>query len=353
MAMLKTQSVLITGANKGIGLELVKQLINSPVPPAQILATFWQSSSTQVKARDNFCQLVGSIGAAMRMDRAESDGRLLADGGGCGFSWRFEAAVATRASSWCLQLATAKLLQQLETVATAAAAGSSGWWPWQGDICSRNGTRCCGGLTEAPSCNRPKARIPGIDVTDSASIRRAVDRVEAILGNSGLNLLINNAGINSHVTLETVTAEDMMMVYQTNVVGPLLVVQAFLPLLKKAAQTLDMEKMSCNKAAIVNITSLLGSITLSQKNFGRAPMYPYRLSKVALNMVSMCLSEDLKQYQIISVAVHPGWVQTDMGGEEAPMSVSDSVSNLMKLFASLSQCDTGKFLDLEGRELPW
>ncbi|GCC26263.1 hypothetical protein chiPu_0004678 [Chiloscyllium punctatum] len=70
-------------------------------------------------------------------------------------------------------------------------------------------------------------------------------------------------------------------------------------------------------------------------------------------MASMCLSEDLKEHQILSVAVHPGWVQTDMGGEEAPMSVTDSVSNLMKLFASLSECDTGKFLDLEGRELPW
>ncbi|GCC26262.1 hypothetical protein chiPu_0004677 [Chiloscyllium punctatum] len=176
--MLKTPSVLISGANKGIGLELVKQLINSPVPPAQILATFWQSSPTQ----------------------------------------ELEALANEHSFVWMIEL-------------------------------------------------------------DSASIRRAVERVEAILGSSGLNLLINNAGINSYATLKTVTAEDMMVVYQTNVVGPLLVTQAFLPLLKKAAQTLDMEKMSCNKAAIVNITSLLGSITLSQKNFRSAPMYPYRLSK--------------------------------------------------------------------------
>ncbi|XP_020369511.2 C-factor-like [Rhincodon typus] len=255
MTTLKAQSVLVTGANKGIGLELVKQLINSSVPPTQILATFWQSSSTQ----------------------------------------------------------------ELETLAN----------------------------------DHSSVRMIELDVTDSASIQRAVERVEAILGSTGLNLLINNAGINSHATLETITAEDMMAVYQTNVVGPLLVSQAFLPLLKKAAQALDMKEMSCKKAAIVNITSLLGSITLSQKNFRRAPMYPYRLSKAALNMASMCLSEDLKQYQILSVAIHPGWVQTDMGGKEALVSVSDSVSNLMKLFASLSQCDTGKFLDSEGGELPW
>ncbi|XP_078403968.1 C-signal-like [Cetorhinus maximus] len=145
----------------------------------------------------------------------------------------------------------------------------------------------------------------------------------------------------------------MMAVYQTNVVGPLLVSKAFLPSLKKAAQALDLEGMSCNKAAIINITSLLGSIKLSQKNFSLAPMYPYRLSKAALNMASMCLSEDLKQYQILCTAIHPGWVQTDMGGMKAPLPVADSVGSMLKVFASLSQCDTGKFLDREGKEVDW
>ncbi|XP_072326317.1 C-signal-like [Scyliorhinus torazame] len=192
-----------------------------------------------------------------------------------------------------------------------------------------------------------------LDVTDSANIQKAVEAVETSLGTTGLNLLINNAGINSYATLETLTAEDMMAVFRTNVVGPLLVSKAFLPSLKKAAQALHLEGMSCNKAAIVNITSLLGSIQLSRENFTRAPMYPYRLSKAALNMASMCLSEDLKQYQILCTAVHPGWVQTDMGGMEAPMPVTDSVSSILKVLSSLSQRETGKFLDWEGKEIDW
>ncbi|XP_067866056.1 C-signal-like isoform X2 [Heterodontus francisci] len=192
-----------------------------------------------------------------------------------------------------------------------------------------------------------------MDVTDSASIKRAAEVVEASLGETGLNLLINNAGINSHATLETLTAEDMIAVYQTNVVGPLLVSKAFLPSLKKAAQAVDLEGMSCNKAAIINITSLLGSIELSRKNFRIDPMYPYRISKTALNMASVCLSEDLKQYQILCTAIHPGWVRTDMGTVKAPMSVTDNVSSIIKLLANLSQCDTGRFLNWEGNEIPW
>ncbi|XP_067824017.1 C-signal-like [Heptranchias perlo] len=181
----------------------------------------------------------------------------------------------------------------------------------------------------------------------------AAEAVEASLGTTGLNLLINNAAINSPGALETLTAEEMMTVYQTNVVGPLLVSKAFLPSLKKAAQALDLERMSCNKAAIINITSLLGSIEKSRENFRCYHLYPYRISKAALNMVTLCLSEDLKQYQILCTAIHPGWVQTDMGSTMAPLTVTYSVSSMMKVLASLSENDTGKYLDWEGKAIPW
>ncbi|TRZ04825.1 hypothetical protein HGM15179_022282, partial [Zosterops borbonicus] len=88
--------------------------------------------------------------------------------------------------------------------------------------------------------------------------------------------------------------------------------QAFLPLLKKAAQGSPGSGLSCSKAAIVNMSSIGGSISSS---FGWELMHvtSYRCSKAALNMLSKCQSLAYKEHGILCVALHPGWVQTDMG----------------------------------------
>uniref|UniRef100_A0A8C3FBR4 Uncharacterized protein n=1 Tax=Chrysemys picta bellii TaxID=8478 RepID=A0A8C3FBR4_CHRPI len=120
------------------------------------------------------------------------------------------------------------------------------------------------------------------EATDSASIESAAKKAEAHLGGTGLNLLINNAGVMPPSTLESATPEDMLSVYNTNVIGPLLVTQAFLPLLKKAAQGSNQKGMSCSKAAIVNISTVLGSIEKTPETFSFMPVVSYRCSKVCL-----------------------------------------------------------------------
>ncbi|XP_053904667.1 uncharacterized protein LOC128848649 isoform X2 [Malaclemys terrapin pileata] len=115
--------------------------------------------------------------------------------------------------------------------------------------------------------------------TDSASIESAAKKAETHLGGTGLNLLINNAGVMPPRTLESATPEDMLSVYNTNVIGPLLVTQAFLPLLKKAAQGSNQKGMSCSKAAIVNISTVLGSIEKTPETFSFVPVVSYRCSK--------------------------------------------------------------------------
>ncbi|XP_064526872.1 C-signal-like isoform X2 [Pseudopipra pipra] len=201
----------------------------------------------------------------------------------------------------------------------------------------------------------PNLVIIPLEVSDPASIKAAAARVEELLGGSGLNILINNAGILNPISLDKETLETMTQIYTTNTVGPLLLGQAFLPLLKKAAQGSPGSGMSCSKAAIVNISSIGGSIA-SFSAWEMIQASSYRCSKAALNMLTKCQSLAYKEHGIFCAALHPGWVQTDMGsggGHTPPVTVDASVTGMLKVLSSLSEKDTGTFLDWEGKVVPW
>ncbi|KFQ29609.1 hypothetical protein N332_02721, partial [Mesitornis unicolor] len=193
----------------------------------------------------------------------------------------------------------------------------------------------------------PNLVIIPLEVTDPASIKAAAAKVGEQLGGSGLNLLINNAGIAKPKSIDTETLEDMTQVYTTNTAAPLLVSQA--------AQGTPGSALSCSKAAIVNMSSSAGSIEevyLWQQSL----VVSYRCSKAALNMLTKCQSLGYREHGILCVALHPGWVQTDMGGggsQKPPLTVDDSVRGMLKVLSSLSEKDTGTFLNWEGKVVPW
>ncbi|XP_074442995.1 C-signal-like isoform X1 [Larus michahellis] len=201
----------------------------------------------------------------------------------------------------------------------------------------------------------PNLVIVPLEVADPDSIKAAAARVGEQLGGSGLNLLINNAGIAQPKSLENETLENMTQVYTTNTIGPLLLGQAFLPLLKKAAQGSPGSGLSCSKAAIVNMSSSAGSIEeVYLWNYGL--VVSYRCSKAALNMLTKCQSLGYREHGILCVALHPGWVQTDMGGlgsQKPPVTVDESVQGMLKVLSSLSEKETGTFLNWEGKVVPW
>ncbi|XP_064579227.1 C-signal-like [Zonotrichia leucophrys gambelii] len=201
----------------------------------------------------------------------------------------------------------------------------------------------------------PNIIIIPLEVSDPASIKAAAAKVGEHLGGSGLNLLINNAGVLKAKSLDDEMLQDMTETYTTNTAGPLLMGQAFLPLLKKAAQGSPGSGLSCSKAAIVNISSIAGSIA-SAFVWELKQIVSYRCSKAALNMLSKCQSLAYKEHGILCVALHPGWVQTDMGsavGQPPPVTVDDSVQGMLKVLSSLSEKDTGTYLDWEGNVIPW
>nr|XP_009937260.1 PREDICTED: MTSS1-like protein [Opisthocomus hoazin] len=164
----------------------------------------------------------------------------------------------------------------------------------------------------------PKPSRPLADVTDPNSIKAAVGKVREKVGSAGLNLLINNACTTRRSTVATETAENMTLVYTTNTIGPLQTSQAFLPLLKEAAKAKGQCEMSCSRAAIVNISSILGSIEAAEAWEERQDIC-YRCSKAALNMLTKCLALEYGGSGILCVSVDPGCVTPPLGqGMDSP-----------------------------------
>ena len=81
--------------------------------------------------------------------------------------------------------------------------------------------------------------------------------------------------------------------------------------------------------------------------------YGYRESKAALNMLTRSLAAELGPEGFICIALHPGWVQTDMGGSKAPITVQESVHGILKVVAGLSPDDNGTFLTYAGERIAW
>ncbi|XP_053205296.1 C-factor-like [Panonychus citri] len=191
-------------------------------------------------------------------------------------------------------------------------------------------------LTQVSSANE-NVTIIELDVRDYSKYDQSYEKIASIVGDKGLDLLINNAGIALRGNLDVVEPKDMMENFEVNVVAPLMFARKLIPLIKPSQAKL-----------IVNISSELGSIANSTGG-----MYPYKTSKAALNMVTKCMAEDLKQQGISCIALHPGWVVTDMGGPKAHLKVDQSISQMIQVIRKLDINSTGSFLSFNGDTLPW
>ncbi|XP_009468802.1 PREDICTED: 11-cis retinol dehydrogenase-like [Nipponia nippon] len=198
----------------------------------------------------------------------------------------------------------------------------------------------------------PNVVVLPLDVTDPNSIKAAVGKVREEVGSAGLNLLINNTGTMRRSTLDTETAENMSLVYTTNTIGPLQALQAFLPLLKEAAEAEGQRGMSCSRAAIVNISSILGSIEAVEA-WGERQDVCYRCSKAALNMLTKCLALEYGGSGILCVSVDPGFVTPPLEQGTGPVTMEESVRGVLQLLAQLSATSNGTFWDWRGQSLPW
>lgn len=183
-----------------------------------------------------------------------------------------------------------------------------------------------------------------LDVADDASLAALPERVAALTDR--VDLLINNAGVNGGSVPEGGPNRDwgalepvgMLSMMRVNAVGPLLVTQALVELL--AAGT---------DPRVLCVSSQLGS--LERKTDGGG--YGYCMSKAALNMGARAMAADIRERGIVAVAVHPGWVITDMGGPNAELTPEQSASGLLNLAAELGPDDAGRFFKWNGDSHPW
>jgi NAD(P)-dependent dehydrogenase (short-subunit alcohol dehydrogenase family) len=177
-----------------------------------------------------------------------------------------------------------------------------------------------------------------VDVADDALIRAARAALPPSWG--GVDVLINNAGTygSKDPTLETLEIDELHRLFDINATGPIRMTRAFLAELRRGSSP-----------RIVNITSLMGSI----KDNTSGGAWAYRVSKTALNMVTRNMAHELAPRGVITVAMHPGWVRTDMGGPNAPLSIHDAVTSMVATIRSLDMERAGAFLDRDGHHLPW
>lgn len=174
-----------------------------------------------------------------------------------------------------------------------------------------------------------------IDVSTPESIRRAAEEFSKQCDH--LDSLINNAGIllDEDKDVLAIKPEVFEITLRTNTLGPLLVSQAFVPMLKKSAAP-----------RIVNVSS--GGGQLIDGADGWAPAYC--ISKTALNGVTVQLATALPKFAVNSVC--PGWVRTDMGGQNATRSVAEGAAGVVWLAADAPQDKTGKFWR-DRKVIPW
>jgi NAD(P)-dependent dehydrogenase (short-subunit alcohol dehydrogenase family) len=185
-----------------------------------------------------------------------------------------------------------------------------------------------------------------LDVNDAASQDNAAKFIADKFGK--LDILINNAGVAKDfgVSASQGTLEQWHETFETNVFNLVSLTQKLLPLVKKS-----------EAGRIVNLTSILGSLTLNTdpnspiagaSSSGTA----YNASKSALNMFTVHLANELKGTPIKVNAAHPGWVKTDMGGEAAPLEVTDGAKTSVQLATLPNDGPTGGYFHL-GQTLPW
>ncbi len=177
-------------------------------------------------------------------------------------------------------------------------------------------------------------KIHTLDVADFAQI----DALALQLKDESIDVLINNAGVYPHSSFGDTNYDDWANGFKVNSMAPLKMAEAFVQHLTRG----QLKK-------IATLTSKMGSI--EDNTSGES--YSYRASKTAVNMVMKSLSIDLKPYGISVITLHPGWVQTDMGGSNALISAQTSVSGLRKVIENLSLDTTGKFIAYDGKAIPW
>ena len=174
-----------------------------------------------------------------------------------------------------------------------------------------------------------------LEVTD----HEAVKALSKKLAGEAIDVLICNAGVAGREAADLGSIDPVVwrQTFEVNTLAPLMMAEAFVDHVGRSTDR-----------KLVAISSALGSIA---RNDGAR--YAYRASKAALNMEWKSLARDTSGNGLICVVLHPGWVQTDMGGSGATLTISQSVPAMVNVIDALKSSDSGRFFNYDGSEIPW
>jgi len=183
----------------------------------------------------------------------------------------------------------------------------------------------------------PHVSIFALDVGNFEQI----EQLAAQLDDTAIDVLINNAGVygdSNERGFGQLDYEAWTKTLVINIQAPVKMAEAFLPHLQRG-----------DKKLLVAISSLMGSI--ADNDSGGSIIY--RSSKAGLNSVMKTLAIDLKEQEVGVLIFHPGWVKTDMGGENAPLEAVESVAGMRQTIAAFLPEQSGSFVKYDGTALPW
>jgi NAD(P)-dependent dehydrogenase (short-subunit alcohol dehydrogenase family) len=186
-----------------------------------------------------------------------------------------------------------------------------------------------------------KLSLIQLDVTDEASIEQSYAAVRALT--DSIDILINNAGVtgDDYDKLGTLTQDNILRILKTNTVGPMLVCQRYIDLLKRGK--------GGQPALIVNITSEYGSLAQATHH----DTYAYAASKAALNMFTRSLASEVRGDNVAAFVIDPGWVQTDMGGPYASLTPERTVTGMKRIIDRATLAESSRFFRWDGHEMEW
>jgi NAD(P)-dependent dehydrogenase (short-subunit alcohol dehydrogenase family) len=178
-------------------------------------------------------------------------------------------------------------------------------------------------------------RVEALDLAASASVEAFGER----LAGEAVDVLLHNAAVGVEgPALAALRTEDVELSFRVNATGVVELTRVLLPNLR-AGQARQ----------ILALTSGLGSVSRNDSG----GWYAYRASKAALNQLVRTMAHELSVEGFTCLVISPGWVRTEMGGPEAPLTAEESVSAMLRVFDRLTPADTNKFLDQRGRAVPW
>jgi len=179
------------------------------------------------------------------------------------------------------------------------------------------------------------ARALTLDVADLGAVSRLRDELRG----APIDVLLCNAGISGKrgMALGSFDYGEWEKVLRVNLLGAAAVIEALVDNVAASA-----------RRTIAIMSSRMGSISGTT-----GATLPYSTSKAALNLLARGLSATLASRGIIVLALHPGWVRTDMGGASAPLTPKESVRGIRRVLDGLRQDDSGKFLSYDGTAIPW